>query len=157
MNENGNRYAIAALRERRAALDGEVKECDRKLRYLREAIGHIDATLSLFDPNGDPKEITAKRPYKRVKPDLNTDFPEPVDIAVILAKFEAAWRHAPKHSILAFCFGVFALKAIHFDGCLLLAGPHWFENDRPPREQRHRIRDFLRNQAEISSKRGTTI
>jgi hypothetical protein len=67
MNENGNRYAIAALRERRAALDGEIKECDRKLRYLREAIGHIDATLSLFDPNGDPKEITAKRPYKRVK------------------------------------------------------------------------------------------
>ena len=67
MNENGNRYAMAALRERRAALDGEIKECDRKLRYLREAIGHIDATLSLFDPNGDPKEITAKRPYKRVK------------------------------------------------------------------------------------------
>lgn len=67
MNENGNRYALAALRERRAALDGEIKECDRKLRYLREAIGHIDATLSLFDPNGDPKEITAKRPYKRVK------------------------------------------------------------------------------------------
>jgi hypothetical protein len=50
MNENGNRYALAALRERRAALDGEIKECDRKLRYLREAIGHIDATLSLFDP-----------------------------------------------------------------------------------------------------------
>jgi hypothetical protein len=38
-----------------------------RLRYLREAIGHIDATLSLFDPNGDPKEITAKRPYKRVR------------------------------------------------------------------------------------------
>ena len=67
MNENGNRYAIAALRERRAALDGEIRACDRKLRYLREAIGHIDATLSLFDPNGNPKEITAKRPYKRVK------------------------------------------------------------------------------------------
>ena len=67
MNENGNRYALAALRERRAALDSEIKECDRKLRYLREAIGHIDATLSLFDPNGDPKEIAAKRPYKRVK------------------------------------------------------------------------------------------
>jgi hypothetical protein len=67
MNENGNRYALAALRERRAALDGEIKACDRKLRYLCEAISHIDATLSLFDPNGAPKEITAKRPYKRVK------------------------------------------------------------------------------------------
>ena len=48
-------------------MDSEIKECDRKLRYLREAIGHIDATLSLFDPNGDPKEIAAQRPYKRVK------------------------------------------------------------------------------------------
>ncbi len=67
MNENGNRYAIAALRERRAALDGEIKECNRKLCYLRGAIGHIDATLSLFDPNGDPKKITAKRPYKRIQ------------------------------------------------------------------------------------------
>jgi hypothetical protein len=67
MNENGNRYAVAALRERRAGLDGEIKECERKLRYLRAAIGHVDATLSLFDPNGNPKEIAAKRPYKRVK------------------------------------------------------------------------------------------
>jgi hypothetical protein len=62
MNDNGNRYALAALRERRAALVGEMKDCDRKLRYLREAIGHIDATLSLFDPSGDPNEIAAKRP-----------------------------------------------------------------------------------------------
>ncbi len=48
-------------------MDGEIKEAQRKLSYLREAIGHIDASLSLFDPNGDPKAITAKRPYKRVK------------------------------------------------------------------------------------------
>jgi hypothetical protein len=67
MNDNGNRYALAALRERRAALVGEMKDCDRKLRYLREAIGHIDATLSLFDPSGDPNEIAAKRPCMRVR------------------------------------------------------------------------------------------
>ena len=67
MNENGNRYALAALRERRASIDGEIKECERKLRYLREALGHLDATLSLFDPDGDPKAITAKRPYRHVK------------------------------------------------------------------------------------------
>ena len=62
MNENGNRYTVAALRERRAALDGEIKEYERKLRFLRVAIGHVDATISLFDPNGNPKKITAKRP-----------------------------------------------------------------------------------------------
>ncbi|MGA2794142.1 MAG: hypothetical protein ABSE69_11495 [Roseiarcus sp.] len=28
---------------------------------------HVDATLRLFDPNGDPLKIVGKRPYKRVK------------------------------------------------------------------------------------------
>lgn len=37
------------------------------MRYLREALGHIDATLALFDPDGNPKAICAKRPYKRVE------------------------------------------------------------------------------------------
>ena len=67
MNELGNRYALAALKERRATIDGEIKEATRKLRYLRDALIHIDATLTLFDPNGDPKAITAKRPYHKVK------------------------------------------------------------------------------------------
>jgi hypothetical protein len=67
MNENGNRYALAALKERRAAIDGEMRECERKLRHLRETLGHLDATLALFDPEGNPKAIKAKRPYKRVK------------------------------------------------------------------------------------------
>ena len=67
MNDNGNRYALHALRERRASIDGEMRECERRLRYLREMIGHLDATLALFDPDGNPKAIKAKRPYKRVK------------------------------------------------------------------------------------------
>ncbi len=67
MNENGNRYALAALKERRASIDGEMRECERRLRYLRETLGHLDATLALFDPEGNPKAIHAKRPYKRVK------------------------------------------------------------------------------------------
>ncbi len=37
------------------------------MRYLREALGHLDATLAIFDPEGDPGAIRAKRPYKRVK------------------------------------------------------------------------------------------
>jgi hypothetical protein len=65
--DNGNRYALAALKERRASIDGEMRECERRLRYLREALGHLDATLALFDPDGNPKAIKAKRPYKRVK------------------------------------------------------------------------------------------
>ncbi len=67
MNDNGNRYALAALKERRASIGGEMRECERRLRYLRETLGHLDATLALFDPEGNPKAIRAKRPYKRVK------------------------------------------------------------------------------------------
>ena len=67
MTENGNRYALAALKQRRAAIDGEMRECERRVRYLRETLGHLDATLSLFDPEGNPKTIKAKRPYRRVK------------------------------------------------------------------------------------------
>lgn len=67
MTDNGNRYALAALKERRAAIDGELRQCEQRLRHLREMLGHLDATLSLFDPDGNPKAIKAKRPYRRVK------------------------------------------------------------------------------------------
>lgn len=62
-----NQYALAALKERRAAIDGEMRECERRLRYLRTMLDHLDATLHLFDPDGNPKAIKAKRPYKRIK------------------------------------------------------------------------------------------
>jgi len=58
MNDNGNRYAIAALRERRAAIDGEMRQCEQRLPHLREMLGHLDATLFLFDPDGNPKGMS---------------------------------------------------------------------------------------------------
>jgi hypothetical protein len=67
MNELSNKCALAALRERRAAIAGEIMQAERHLRHLRETIVHVDATLRLFDPNGDPLKIVGKRPYKRVK------------------------------------------------------------------------------------------
>jgi hypothetical protein len=67
MTDSGNRYALHALRERRAAIDGEFRRCEQRLRHHREMLGHLDATLSLFDPDGNPKAIKAKRPYNRVK------------------------------------------------------------------------------------------
>ena len=33
----------------------------------KKMLGHLDATLAPFDPEGNPKAIKAKRPYKRVK------------------------------------------------------------------------------------------
>ncbi len=66
MSNNGNQYALAALKERRAIIDGELRECKRRVRYLQEALGHLDATLALFDPDGNPNAIRPKRPYRRV-------------------------------------------------------------------------------------------
>jgi len=67
MNDNGNKYALAALRERRAEVDGQFRDCERRIRYLRECLVHLDGTLKLFDPDGTPADIKAKRPYKKVK------------------------------------------------------------------------------------------
>lgn len=55
------------MKDRRASIDRETRECERRLGYLREALGHLDPTLALFDPDGNPKAIKAKRPHKRVK------------------------------------------------------------------------------------------
>jgi|SRR5208283_5190391 len=67
MSDNGNRYALAALKERRASIDGEIRACELRLRSLNEALCHLDATLALFDPGYDPKTIRAKRRYERRK------------------------------------------------------------------------------------------
>lgn len=67
MKETSNMYALAALRERRAELAGEIKTIESRLRHLRESLVHVDGTLRLFDPHGNPATIKAKRPYKRVK------------------------------------------------------------------------------------------
>jgi hypothetical protein len=50
-----------------AAIDGEIQACELRLRSLNEALCHLDATLSLFDPDYDPKSIRAKRRYNRAK------------------------------------------------------------------------------------------
>lgn len=66
MNELGNKYALAALRERRAELSGEIIQLESRLRSLRQSLGHLDASLAILDPDRDVKLIPAKRP-RRVK------------------------------------------------------------------------------------------
>ncbi len=67
MSDLGNQYAIAALRERRAEMAGEVAALEKRLHFLRENLVHVDGALRLLNPDADPSKIAPKRPYKRVK------------------------------------------------------------------------------------------
>ena len=67
MKDSSNKYALAALRERRAELAGEIKDLESRLRHIRDSLIHVDGTLRLFDPDGNPTSIKPKRQYKRVK------------------------------------------------------------------------------------------
>ena len=66
MNEKGNRYALAALRDKRATVASEIIQLERQLRHRRNMLVHIDATLKIFDPDVDVAAIPNKRPPKRV-------------------------------------------------------------------------------------------
>ena len=65
--ENGNRYALTALKDKRATLAGEIAALKKRLKWAEDALGHVDACLRLMDPDADPSALPAKRPYQRVK------------------------------------------------------------------------------------------
>lgn len=67
MTDLGNRYALSALKAKRAEMAGEAAQLKKKLKWLEDSLRHIDASLMIFDPVGDPATIPAKRPQKRVK------------------------------------------------------------------------------------------
>jgi hypothetical protein len=63
----GDRYALSALRNKRASLAAEIVSHERQLRHCRESLVHVDATLRLLDPSADPDSIPNKRLPKRIK------------------------------------------------------------------------------------------
>lgn len=63
----GDRYALSALRNKRASLASEIVQLERQLRHCRESLVHVDATLRLLDPNANPDAIPNKRSPKRIK------------------------------------------------------------------------------------------
>lgn len=67
LSPKSNQYALAALRERRAELSGEIRQLEQRLRSLRTSLTHLDGALAMMAPGFDPSTIKAKRPYKRVK------------------------------------------------------------------------------------------
>jgi hypothetical protein len=67
MNDKGNRYALAALKDKRASLASEIIQLERQIRHRKEALVHVDATLRLLDPDLHVEGIPNKRSAKRIK------------------------------------------------------------------------------------------
>jgi hypothetical protein len=51
MTPKGNQYAIAALKDRRATMAGEIESFKRGIRYREDQLAHLDASLRLLDPS----------------------------------------------------------------------------------------------------------
>lgn len=66
MNQKGNRYALAALKNKRATLASEIIQFERQLKHRRDCLVHVDATLRMLDPSIDVGAIPNKRAPKRV-------------------------------------------------------------------------------------------
>jgi hypothetical protein len=56
-----NRYAIAALKDRRATLAGEIVRFKEGIRSREEQLAHLDATLRILDPEYRADTIAPKR------------------------------------------------------------------------------------------------
>ncbi|MFC2950702.1 hypothetical protein ACFOOP_02095 [Marinicaulis aureus] len=67
MNENGNKYALAALKDKRATLSGEIADMKKQIKWREDQLAHVDATIAIFEPGFDVDSLPLKRPRKRVK------------------------------------------------------------------------------------------
>jgi hypothetical protein len=66
MTPKSNRYAIAALKDRRATMAGEIEQFKEAIRHREEQLTHLDATLRVLDPAYRADTIPPKR-LRRVK------------------------------------------------------------------------------------------
>lgn len=67
MNDLGNKYALAALKDKRATLAGEVALLKKQIAAKTDQLAHVDATIKVFDPSYDGMSIRPKRVRQRVR------------------------------------------------------------------------------------------
>jgi hypothetical protein len=65
-NEKGNRYAIHALKDRRATMAGEIVQMKEGISYQEEQLTHLDAVLRELDPSYKADTLPPKK-LRRVK------------------------------------------------------------------------------------------
>lgn len=63
--ENGNRYALTTLKQRRAQLAGEIVQLEQQAAWKRSQLIHVDAALTILGAD-DPESIKPVKPYKRI-------------------------------------------------------------------------------------------
>jgi hypothetical protein len=66
-SSRGDRYALSALRKRRALLAAEIIQLERQVRARKDSLVHVDATLKLLDPDYDSDTIRPKRIPQRIQ------------------------------------------------------------------------------------------
>src|SRR5262245_23844511 len=66
-NSRGDRYALSALRKRRAILAAEIIQLERQVRARKDSLVHVDATLKLLDPEYDSDTVRPKRIPQRIR------------------------------------------------------------------------------------------
>jgi hypothetical protein len=57
-----NEHVLSGLITKRAELAGKIETMQREMRELVATIGHIDASIRVFDPNADLDDIKPKLP-----------------------------------------------------------------------------------------------
>ncbi|MFL5236910.1 MAG: hypothetical protein ACJ8EL_04795 [Rhizomicrobium sp.] len=62
----GNKYVLAALREKRATLAGELEQLKKQITWKQTQLASVDDTLTLFDASYSPGSIRPKKPYQRI-------------------------------------------------------------------------------------------
>ncbi len=67
MNENGNKYALAALKDKRASIAGEIAHLKGVITRRQKHLEHVDETIRIFEPDFDLDSIPLKRPKGHVK------------------------------------------------------------------------------------------
>ena len=58
-------HVISALRDKRSALAGMVRQLEQQLAQQRSNLAHVDATMLLFDPDIRPSNIRPRQQRQR--------------------------------------------------------------------------------------------
>ena len=92
-------YVVAGLVKRRAELAGEADALKARLAQIGTDLGHLDATIRLFDPDHDVAAIRPKRPrgpdvagrgeMTRAILAVMREAPEPMTVAAISERLMA--------------------------------------------------------------------